>query len=251
MTWRWANSRSASPWPREFTTSWAIAEGGEWRASMQKLSLSLPVLSTPDLAPRRGLALAALLLGIVLAVPVLVVVVHLAVPGTAGTWSHLVRTVLPEYVATTLRLCLGVGVGVAVVGVATTWLRAAFAFRYGDYWFPEVRSLGGASALFTLAFSPYVYLLARSAFLERAASLQEAGRSLGLASWATFLRIALPLARPALAAGVALALMETLADFGAVSYFAVQTFTVGIYRTWYSLGDGAAAAQLAAVLLGF
>src|SRR3990172_3625109 len=263
---------------------------------MQKFWLSLPLPSAPTLAPPGGHALAALLVGIGLAVPVLVVVGHLAVPGTAETCSHLLQTVLPEYVATTLMLCLRVGVGVAVVGVATAWLtaahdfpgkkvfewalilplavptyvlayaytdflqpagtvqgwlRATFGLRYGEYWFPEVRSLEGASALFTLAFYPYVYLLARTAFLERAASLQEAGRSLGLGSWATFLRIALPLARPALVAGVALALMETLADFGAVSYFSVQTFTVGIYRTWYSLGDRAAAAQLAAALLGF
>ena len=263
---------------------------------MQKFWLPLPLPSAPTLAPPGGHALAALLVGIVLAVPVLVVVGHLAVPGTAETWSHLLQTVLPEYVATTLMLCLRVGVGVAVAGVATAWLtaahdfpgkkvfewalilplavptyvlayaytdflqpagtvqgwlRATFGLRYGEYWFPEVRSLEGASALFTLAFYPYVYLLARTAFLERAASLQEAGRSLGLGSWATFLRIALPLARPALVAGVALALMETLADFGAVSYFSVQTFTVGIYRTWYSLGDRAAAAQLAAALLGF
>jgi iron(III) transport system permease protein len=256
---------------------------------------SLPLLSPLTPARLGALPLAALLVAIVLAVPVLVVVGHLAVPGTAGTWSHLLATVLPEYAATTLKLCMAVAAGVAVLGVATawltaahdfpgkkvfewalilplavpayvlsyaytdllqpagtvqTWLRATFGVRYGDYWFPEIRSLGGAAALFTLAFYPYVYLLARTAFLERAASLQEAGRSLGLGSWATFLRISLPLARPEVAAGVALALMETLADFGAVSYFALQTFTVGIYRTWYSLGDRAAAAQLAAALLG-
>ena len=258
--------------------------------------LSLPLTSMPTLAPSGGLALAALLVAIALAVPILVVVGHLAVPGTGETWSHLLETVLLDYVTTTLLLCMAVAAGVAVVGVATAWLtaahdfpgrktfewalilplavptyvlsyaytdflqpsgtvqrwlRATFGLSYGDYWFPEIRSLEGAAALFTLAFYPYVYLLARTAFLERAASLQEAGRSLGLGSWATFLRIALPLARPAVAAGVALALMETLADFGAVSYFAVQTFTVGIYRTWYSLGDRAAAAQLAAALLGF
>jgi iron(III) transport system permease protein len=258
--------------------------------------LSLPVLSMPILAPQGGLGLAALLVGIVLALPVLVVAGYLAVPGTAETWRHLLATVLPEYAAATLTLCAGVGVGVSVVGAATawltaahdfpgkkffesalilplavptyvlayahtdflqpagtvqSWLRATFGLRYGDYWFPEVRSLEGAVVLFTLAFYPYVYLLARTAFLERAASLQEAGRSLGLESWAAFFRISLPLARPAVAAGVSLALMETLADFGAVSYFAVQTFTVGIYRTWYSLGDRAAAAQLAAALLGF
>jgi iron(III) transport system permease protein len=239
---------------------------------------------------------AALVVATLLAAPVLVVVGHLAVPGTGGTWRHLLETVLPEYVATTLTLCAAVAAGVSVLGVATawltsahefpgrrvfewalilpmavptyvlcyaytdllqpagtvqSWLRASFGLRYGEYWFPEVRSLQGAAALFSLAFYPYVYLLARTAFLERAASLHEAGRSLGLGSWATFLRISLPLARPAVAAGVALALMETLADFGAVSYFSVQTFTVGIYRTWYSLGDQAAAAQLSAALLGF
>ncbi len=264
------------------------------RASLE--NISLPLLPTVTLTPPGGLALAALLVAIVLAVPVLVVVGHLAVPGTGETWGHLLETVLPAYVFTTVKLCMAVAAGVAVLGVATawltaahdfpgkkvfewalilplavptyvlayaytdllqpagtvqSWLRATFGLRYGDYWFPEIRSLGGAATLFTLAFYPYVYLLARTAFLERAASLQEAGRSLGLGSWATFLRISLPLARPAVTAGVALALMETLADFGAVSYFAVQTFTVGIYRTWYSLGDRAAAAQLAAGLLGF
>lgn len=261
---------------------------------MEKLSLPLPFM--PTLAPPGGLTLAALLVAIVLAVPILVVVGHLAVPGTGETWSHLLETVLPQYLTTTLILCMAVAAGVAVLGVVTAWLtaahdfpgkkvfewglilplavptyvlayaytdllqpagtvqgwlRATFGLSYGDYWFPEIRSLQGAAALFSLAFYPYVYLLARAAFLERAASLQEAGRSLGLGSWATFFRIALPLARPAVAAGVALALMETLADFGAVSYFAVQTFTVGIYRTWYSLGDRVAAAQLAAALLGF
>src|SRR3990172_7255273 len=95
---------------------------------MQKFWLSLPLPSAPTLAPQGGLALAALLVGIVLAVPVLVVVGHLAVPGTAETWSHLLQTVLPEYVATTLMLCLRVGVGVAVVGVATAWLTAAHDF---------------------------------------------------------------------------------------------------------------------------
>ncbi len=99
---------------------------------------------------------------------------------------------------------------------------------------------------------PYVYLLARTAFLERASGMLEVGalaRALG--PWSSFLRVSLPLARPAIAAGAALALMETLADYGTVSYFAVQTFTTGIYRAWFSLGDRVAAAQLSAGLLGF
>jgi iron(III) transport system permease protein len=98
---------------------------------------------------------------------------------------------------------------------------------------------------------PYVYMLARTAFLERGGAVLEAGRSLGLSPLRSFFRISLPLARPALVGGVALALMETLADYGTVSYFAVQTFTTGIYRAWFSLGDRTAAAQLAMCLLGF
>lgn len=120
-----------------------------------------------------------------------------------------------------------------------------------DWRLPEIRSLGGAVTVFIAALYPYVYLLVRAAFLERSASLLETGRTLGLGPAALFSRIALPLARPAMIAGLALALMETLADYGAVAYFGVQTFTTGIYRTWFSLGDPVAAAQLSAGLLGF
>ena len=136
-------------------------------------------------------------------------------------------------------------------GPLQTWLRAAFAWGPRDYWFPEVRSTGGAAVIFSLVFYPYVYLLARAAFLEQAAGLIEAGRSLGYGPWRSFFRLALPLARPGVVAGVSLALMETLADFGTVSYFALPTFTTGIYRAWLSLGDRAAASQLAVALLGF
>ena len=89
------------------------------------------------------------------------------------------------------------------------------------------------------------YLLARTAFLERPRALAEAARTLGLDRQRVFWRVELPLARPAIAGGIALALMETLADYGTVAYFAVDTFTTGIYRAWFSLGDRAAAAQLA------
>jgi iron(III) transport system permease protein len=136
-------------------------------------------------------------------------------------------------------------------GPVQSALRAWFGWGARDYWFPEVRSLAGTSAIFSFVFYPYVYLLARAAFLEQAAGMIEAGRSLGYGPWRSFFRLALPLARPGIAAGVALALMETLADFGTVSYFALPTFTTGIYRAWLSLGDRVAAAQLAAALLGF
>ncbi len=137
------------------------------------------------------------------------------------------------------------------VGPVQSWLRETFGWRAGDYWFPDVRSVGGAVAMFIFVLYPYVYLLARTAFLERAGGMLEAGRSLGLGPWRCFFKVSLPLARPALVAGTALALMETLADYGTVAYFGVQTFTTGIYRAWFSLGDRAAAAQLAALLLGF
>jgi len=136
-------------------------------------------------------------------------------------------------------------------GPVQTGLRAWFGWGPREYWFPEVRSLGGAAVIFSFVFYPYVYLLARAAFLEQAAGMIEAGRSLGYGPWRSFFRLALPLARPGIAAGVALALMETLADFGTVAYFALPTFTTGIYRAWLSLGDRIAAAQLAATLLGF
>ena len=120
-----------------------------------------------------------------------------------------------------------------------------------DYWFPDVRSLWGAVAMISFVSYPYVYLLTRAAFLEQSNSMLEAARVSGHRGLRTFLHVALPLARPAIVAGSALALMETLADFGTVSYFGVQTFTTGIYRAWFALGDPVAAAQLSATLLGF
>lgn len=238
----------------------------------------------------------AVFIAALVALPVLVVGSNLFFGGTGDTWVHLLSTVLPEYAANTLWLCLGVGTGVTVIGIGTawltamhefpgrrifewalviplampayvmaytytdllqfvgplqTWLREIFGWQYGDYWFPDVRSLGGAIILFTCVLYPYVYLLARTVFIERAGSALEAARSLGLSPWESFWRVSLPLARPALAAGVALALMETLADYGTVAYFGVNTFTTGIYRTWFALGDRVASAQLAGCLLSF
>ncbi|HET7730501.1 MAG TPA: iron ABC transporter permease [Usitatibacter sp.] len=136
-------------------------------------------------------------------------------------------------------------------GPVQSWIRAATGWGRADYWFPDIRSVGGAAAMFVCVLYPYVYLLTRVAFLEQSASLAEAGRTLGLSPRATFFRLRLPMARPAIAAGAALALMETLADFGTVSYFGVQTFTTGIFRAWMSMGEPVAAAKLSVLLLAF
>jgi iron(III) transport system permease protein len=132
-------------------------------------------------------------------------------------------------------------------GPMQTWLRASTGLQ--GHVLPEVRSLGGAVWVFTFTLYPYVYLLARTALAERAPHLMEAARLLGAPLTRRILSVALPLARPAVAAGVALALMETLADFGVSSYFGIQTFTAGIYKAWLSMDNRIAAAQLATILL--
>lgn len=134
-------------------------------------------------------------------------------------------------------------------GPVQSSLRALFGWQPHEYWFPQIRSVGGAGVLFALVLYPYIYLLARNAFLERSPRMLDAARTLGVGPWRAFFTISLPLARPAAAAGIALALMETLADYGAVAYFGVPTLTTGIYKSWYAFSDRTAAAQIAAVLL--
>ncbi|MEM9487439.1 MAG: iron ABC transporter permease, partial [Cyanobacteria bacterium P01_F01_bin.116] len=137
-------------------------------------------------------------------------------------------------------------------GPVQFWLRSQFGWQsVTDYWFPDVRSVGGAIIMFSLTLYPYVYMLARVAFLEQSVCTLEASRSLGCGPWRSFFRVALPLARPAIMAGLSLALMETLSDFGTVDYFGVNTFTTGIYRTWFGMGAQVAAAQLSAMLMVF
>ncbi len=128
-------------------------------------------------------------------------------------------------------------------------LRRIFDLQPGDYWFPDVRSLGGAILMLVLVLYPYVYLSTRVAFLQQSVQTLEVSRSLGCGPWRSFFSVALPLARPAIIAGVTLALMETLNDYGTVHFFGVDTFTTGIHRTWYGLGERVAAAQLASLLL--
>jgi len=161
-------------------------------------------------------------------------------------WALLLPLAMPAYV-----MAYAYTDFLQYAGPLQTALREYFDWSRQDYWFPDVRTLPGAAAMFVFSLYPYVFLLARAAFAERPPALLEAARTLGLDRRQAFLRVDLPLARPAIAAGVALALMETLADFGTVAYFAVDTFTTGVYRAWFSLGDRAAAAQLACALLVF
>jgi iron(III) transport system permease protein len=128
-------------------------------------------------------------------------------------------------------------------------VQSALRELFGPLRLPRVRSTGGVITVLVLVFYPYVYLLARSAFLAQGKGLMEAARVLGLSPWQAFWRVALPMARPAIAAGIALALMETLADFGAVAVFNFDTFTTAIYKTWYGFFSLSSAAQLASLLL--
>ncbi|WP_460489534.1 ABC transporter permease [Curvibacter fontanus] len=216
-------------------------------------------------------------------------------PGAQATeiLREMARTVLPDYLATTVGLCLLVTMGVIVVGLSSAAAVTLFdfpgrrffewalllplampayviAYAYTDFlqysgplqgWlravtglqgrmFPEIRNTAGAAWVLTFALYPYVYLLARTALAERASHLMEAARLLGAPLSRRIREVALPLARPAVAAGVALALMETLADFGVASYFGIQTFTAGIYKAWLAMDNRIAAAQLATLLLG-
>ncbi|MDA7963698.1 iron ABC transporter permease [Ruegeria sp.] len=136
-------------------------------------------------------------------------------------------------------------------GIVQTTLRDVTGWGPRDYWFPEIRSTEGAAVMLILVLYPYVYLLARAAFLQQSATAFLAARALGNGPWSSFWRVSLPMARPAIAGGVLLAVMETIADFGTVAYFGVQTFATGIYTSWFSMADRAAAAQLALCLLGF
>jgi len=224
-------------------------------------------------------------------------VIWLAFTPEENIWPHLVETVLPGYIVTTLMLMVGVGVGTLIIGVGTAWvvtmcrfpgrrffewgmllpmampayviayiytdileysgplqdlLREIFGWQTKrDYWFPEIRSLGGAIAMMTLVLYPYVYLLSRAAFLEQSVGVLEASRALGRGPWQSFFRVAVPLARPAIVIGISLVLMETLNDFGTVDFFAVNTFSQGIYDVWLNMNNVSGAAQLATVMLLF
>ncbi len=222
-------------------------------------------------------------------------ILWIAFHPTENIWPHLMATVLPRYLATTLALMLGVAVLTAAAGTGAAWLVTMYRFpgrrwlshallfplaipayvgayalvdfldyagplqtalRSGfgwasarDYWFPQTRSLWAAVLVLSAALYPYVYLLARAAFREQPGCTYHVARALGVGPWGLFFRVGLPMARPAIAAGVALALMETVADYGTVYHFGVQTLTTGIFSTWLNGSNAGGAAQIAGVVL--
>ncbi len=169
-------------------------------------------------------------------------------PGKAVfEWALLLPLAMPAYIVAFVYTDV-----LEYAGPVQWALRDAFGWsRPNEYWFPEIRSLGGAVAMMTLTLYPYVYLLSRAAFLEQSVCVLEVSRTLGRSPWASFIGEALPLARPAIVIGVSLVLMEALNDFGTVDFFAVQTFTAGIYDVWLNMNSVAGAAQLSTVLLAF
>ncbi|ASP39454.1 iron ABC transporter permease [Bacterioplanes sanyensis] len=166
-------------------------------------------------------------------------------PGSrVFSWALLLPLAFPAYIIAYAYTDL-----LDFAGPVQTSLRELTGWGFRDYWFPPIRSLGGAALMLTLVLYPYVFMLSRASFMTQSGLTAEAARSLGASRLRTFWRVDLPLARPAIVAGTSLALMETLADYGTVSYFGVSSFSAGIFRTWHGLGDMNGAMQLAALLL--
>jgi len=162
-------------------------------------------------------------------------------------WALLLPFAVPAYVIAYIYTDL-----LEFAGPVQSTLRDLFGWKLAtDYWFPNIRTLPGAILMMVLVLYPYVYLLARAAFLEQSASVLEAARALGGSASSRFFRVALPMARPAIAVGLAMALMETLNDFGTVDYFAVRTLTAGLYDVWLGMNNLGGGAQIASLLLVF
>lgn len=249
----------------------------------------------PSVQRLRGQPLGATL-ALLLCLPALiplVVILNAAIAPEAEVWSHLSRYVLPDVIANTVKLVVGVALIGGVLGTLLAWLTAMCEFpgrRFFDWalllplaipayvlafvavgfldyagplqswiravsgssaWFPPIRSTGGTIMVLSLALYPYVYLLARSAFLTQGRRALEAAQTLGYGQHAAAWRVALPMARPWIVAGIALISMETLADFGAVSVFNYNTFTTAIYHAWFGMFSVSAALELAGVLMLF
>ena len=162
-------------------------------------------------------------------------------------WALLLPLAMPAYVVAYVYTDF-----LEFAGPIQGLLRHVFGWQLrSDYWFPDIRSLSGAITVMTLVLYPYVYLLARAAFLDQAAGVVEVSRSLGRGPWRTFCTVSLPMARPSIVVGISLCMMETLNDFGTVDFFAVPTFTTGIFDVWLNMGSASGAAQMASVLLIF
>ncbi len=241
-----------------------------------------------------GWSFASTLLFLIILSPILGLV-WAAASSDFSAWPHLLHTVLPKAVWTTVFLMAGVCLVSITIGAGTAWLvtmyrfpgrdvlrwalivplavptylaafcyveiwdysgwlqtalRGTFGFRNArDYWFPDIHSLGGAIFVISFVLYPYVYMTARASFQAQSANVLEAARVLGCTAWGAFWRIGLPMARPAIAAGASLAMMECLNDVGAVEHFGVNTLTVSVYDTWLERGSLSGAAQIACVML--
>ena len=220
-----------------------------WLAFFPKENIWPHLIST--VLPSYLSTTALLMLGVALGTSVIGVatawcVTHLEFTGRAiFTWALLLPFAVPAYVIAYVYTDL-----LEFAGPVQTTLRSIFGWQSArDYYFPSVRSLGGAIVMMVFVLYPYVYLLARSAFTEQSASLIEAARALGQSRTKSFFAVAMPLARPAIAVGVAMALMETLNDFGTVDYFSVRTLTAGIYDVWLGMGNLGGGAQISCLLL--
>ncbi len=161
-------------------------------------------------------------------------------------WALVLPLALPAYLAAYVYADM-----LDYAGPVQSALRGATGWGAGEYWFPDIRSLGGGAFVLGAVLFPYVYLLARTAFATQSLTQFRAARSLGAIPARAFWHVALPAARPAIAGGLALVLMEVLADFGVADYFAIPTFSTGIFRSWLAMGDKPAALKLAAVMLFF
>ena len=162
-------------------------------------------------------------------------------------WLLVLPLAMPAYVVAYVYTDL-----LEYAGPVQQTLRSIFGWQSArDYYFPEIRSLGGAIAVMTATLYPYVYLLSRSAFTEQTGGITEAARLLGCGRWSAIRRISLPMARPAIVVGLALVMMETLNDYGTVEFFSVQTLTVGIFNVWLVMNNSGGGAQIALVLMAF
>jgi iron(III) transport system permease protein len=161
-------------------------------------------------------------------------------------WGMILPLAMPAYVA-----AYGYGWLLEYAGPVQSTLREVMGWQRGDYSFPQIRSLGGAMVILGLATTPYSYILARVAFLSQPREWQEAASTLGASAGRFFRRIALPAARPFIATGIALALMETVADIGTVTVLGVNSVSAGIYRSWFFMDEPFVAARLAGMLLIF
>lgn len=162
------------------------------------------------------------------------------------TWFILLPLAMPAYIiAYTYTGILD------YAGPVQQFLRDTFEWQRGDYWFWDIRSLSGAIVMMILVLYPYVYILARTAFTEQSHNYSKVSELAGYSRWRHALRVSLPLARPAIITGASLAMMESLADYGTVAYFGVSTFTTGIFRTWFGMGNIQGAAQLSTILCMF